>query len=414
MTIAPAYWTLIGEITAVIFGVLIAVIIVIINDRKKLKDYSEYLKSTIKKLKNKLQQSEDKQGQERVLSLLESLVDYVRTQYQVQFGNDITPDGDDLPDKLASVEKFIFVATFQSMTAQLNALENSNEADVAWDKIKNELTPLFSNYLQSVLAQENDNILDEQLKKQLESAQQRITNLEKFKQLYFSLQQKLSKSIVEIEALNHNLSEQSSVADNHDAIRLIVEKNKAVYLEMGQMIAMDKEQHHQSVATNMDYSETLINERKGEINRLKGQIAQQFEEIWSLQGRLTGQTSAEPDAVVLTAAIDNISRNLKDAEICIETMDMEIQTLTSEITNLKSQLKESSSSALPEKYQQSMQEKEQIIARFTQESKELINCITGLEDSNSEQSKMLKEWQDKYARLSADFSRLESQNREMK
>ena len=56
MEITSVYWTLIGEFAAVLIGVLIAVIVVILKDRKKLKEYSDYLKEVIKKLKKKLQE----------------------------------------------------------------------------------------------------------------------------------------------------------------------------------------------------------------------------------------------------------------------------------------------------------------------------------------------------------------------
>ncbi|MCU7831635.1 MAG: hypothetical protein KZQ56_03285, partial [gamma proteobacterium symbiont of Lucinoma myriamae] len=345
MEISSVYWTLIGEIAAVLIGVLIAVIVVILKDRKKLKEYSDYLKEVIKKLKKKLQESEDKQNQERVLALLNALIEYVREQYQAQYGNDIAPSNEEeAVDDRPSVDKFVFVAGFQTMIAELSALENSNEPDVTWEKIKNELTPLFNNYLEPILSQqelsETSAATDDNLEKQLENANKRVDNLEKFKQLYFDLQSKLSKNVVEIENLNQTISELSDGSENYDAIQSIIEKNKVLYLEMGQMIGMDKEQHHKSVANKMDYSEALINERKDEIKRLKGQIAQQFEDIWALQNRLTGDAEGETTQEALSAGIETISRNLKDAEMCIETMDMEIQTLTSEISNLKNQLKE--------------------------------------------------------------------------
>ncbi|MCU7938260.1 MAG: hypothetical protein KZQ64_10435 [gamma proteobacterium symbiont of Bathyaustriella thionipta] len=412
MEISPVYWTILGEIGAVLIGVLIAVIVVILKDRKKLKEYSDYLKEVIKKLKKKLQESEDKQSQERVLALLTAVIEHVHAQYNAQYGNDITPAGEEgSNDAQPSVEKFVFIAGFQTMTAQLSALENSNEAEVTWEKIKNELTPLFNNYLQPILSQQNvsEAPAADDLHAQLESANKRINNLEKFKQLYFELQDKLSKSIVDIETLNQTISELSDGSEHYESIQIAIEKNKALYLEMGQMIGMDKERHHENVANTMDYSEAIINERKDEIKRLKSQIAQQFEDIWSLQSRL-GNSEGEPTPEALSAGIETISRNLKDAEMCIETMDMEIQTLTSEISNLKNQLKEQGSTdnaAASSEHKQAIEAKEQMIARFAQESKELMSCITGLEDGNLEQSNRIKELEEKYAKLEAEYSTME-------
>ena len=279
------YWTLLGEIAAVFIGVLIAVIIVVLRDRKKLREYTEHLKQIIKKLKKKFKESEEQPGQEKALSSQQ-----------------------ELPQQKIS---------------------KTSDAD-------------------------------DDLKLHLEDAVKRIKNLEKFKQLYFELQSKLSKSVVEIESANQIIAELSDGSEQHDAIQSVIENNKAVYLEMGQMIGMDKELHHESVANTMDYSETIISERKEEIKRLKNQIAQQFEDMWALQSRLTAKEGEVPAPEALSAGIETVSQNLKDAEMCIETMDMEIQTQSSEIANLRSQLKQQSrtdNEAKQSEYQQDIKEK---------------------------------------------------------
>ncbi len=330
MEIPPVYWTLLGEIAAIFIGVLIAVIIVVLRDRKKLREYTEHLKQIIKKLKKKFKESEDQPSQEKALSSQQ-----------------------ELPQQKVS---------------------KTSDAD-------------------------------DDLKLQLENAAKQINNLQQFKQLYFELQSKLSKSVLEIENLNEKIAELSDGSEQHDAIQSVIEKNKAVYLEMGQMIGMDKEQHHESVANTMDYSETIISERKEEIKRLKSQIAQQFEDIRALQSGLTAKEGKVPDPEVLSAGIETVSHNLKDAEMCIETMDMEIQTQCSEISNLKNQLKQHRTSGneavLPE-YQQDIKEKETTIARFAQENKELMSCISGLESSNMEQSSRIKKLEEQNAELKAD------------
>ena len=144
MTIPPFYWTLLGEIALVLIGVLSTVIVVVLKDRKKLREYSEYLKDIIKKLKEKLKHKEEQDNQERVLDLLNALIEHVREQYQTQYGNEIASASDaDRP----SVDKFILIAGYQTILAELSALENSNEPEIAWEKIRNELTALIQNYL---------------------------------------------------------------------------------------------------------------------------------------------------------------------------------------------------------------------------------------------------------------------------
>ena len=314
MEIPPIYWTILGEIAIVSIGVLIAVIAVILKDRGKLKDYTDYLKDVIKKLKKKLLDNETEHSQEPITELL------------------------------------------------------------------------------------SDN--DDNLNAQLEQASQRIANLEKFKQLYFDLQDRLTTSVEEIEQLNQQIEGLAEGSDNFADIMAISEQNKAQYINMGQMIGMDSASHHDSVAEKMDYSDALINERKDELKRLKHQVARQFEEIWGLQNRLTTTSDQSPNPDELSAGIETMSHSLNDAQMCIETMDMEIQTLSSEITNLRNKLKQQGSAGSHSgnqsiELEKQVQEKDQLIARFIQENKEMKSCIIGLEESNSEQSNTINRLQDK-------------------
>jgi len=405
MEILPVFWTILGEIAVLVIVVLGAVIWLIDNDRNKLKVYMDSLKEIIKTLKKKIQDKESEQTEERILTLFNQLIDYVGQLHNIQDSG----TGDNDADEKLSVEKFIIISLYQTLVTTRNALENSHQAQASWEKINNELTPLIKNYLEPVLeasttdtAVAADKESKEGLKVQLENAEKHLSNLEKFKQLYFELQSKLADSVSEIEMLNEQIAKLADGSDNADQIMMIIEKNKNHYIHMGQMIGMDKEAHHESVADNMDYSDNLINERKDEINRLKNQVAGQFEKIWALQNKLSAPSSGQlPDVSELNAGVDLMSRQLKDSEMCIETMDMEIQTLSSELSNLKAQLKKqtSSQSASPDlameqavaEMKEEIEKKDQMIAKFAQESKELLSCITGMEDHSEEQSEKIKQ-----------------------
>ncbi|MCU7834141.1 MAG: hypothetical protein KZQ83_02720 [gamma proteobacterium symbiont of Taylorina sp.] len=437
MDISPVFWTISGEIAVLLIGILSAVIWLINNDRKKLKAYMLSLKETIKKLKKQLLDEENEQTEERILTLLNQLIDYVHQLNEVQ-ENEYA--GNNNSEKL-SVEKFIIISLYQTLITTRNALENSNEAQASWEKIKNELTPLIENYLEPILHDEASEIAlnaeknnDEALKIQLENAHKRLVNLEKFKQLYFELQAKLSNSVAEIEVLNQKIADLAEGSDNSAEILAIVEQNKTHYINMGQMIAMDKEAHHQSVSNNMDYSDNLINERKDEINRLKQQVAGQFEKIWALQNKLSNPPSGQaPDTNELNAGIEVMTRQLKDSEMCIETMDMEIQTLTSELSNLKMKLnqqdqlqKSSQDSNVNQpslEMTDKLEKKDKMIARFAQESKELLSCITGMEDHSDEQSAKInqlesqleksKALEEKYSKLEMEYLSMEEKYLEL-
>lgn len=399
-----------GEIALVFMGVLIAVIVVVLKDRKNLKDYSLYLKELIKKLKKKIRDHEEQQSQERVQDLIRAMIDHVRAEYESHTEGDINSTIEDGMTDKTSVDTFILITGFQMLSAELTALENSNEPEAAWGKIKNELKPLLQNYLQPLItAQEGGSTgSSEEVQQQLEETLRRVENLEQFKQLYFTLQTNMADKVAEVELLNQKIAELAEGSDNHAAIMAAIEQNKTHYIDMGKLLGMDKEQHHDSVAGSMNYSDVLISERKDEINRLKSQIAQQFEEMWKLQNSLSGKAGEKPDPQALQAGVDVFARQLKDAELCIETMDMEIQTLTAEVTRLQKQQAQSSGLASESGTGDSgnglaQKERDEMIARFAQESKEMMSCITGLEDSNLEQSEQLRKLEADYAELEAKY-----------
>ncbi len=403
MGMPPAYWTLIGEITLVLIGTLVAVIVFVLRDRKNLKEYSLYLKELVKKLKKKIKEHEDEQSQERVQELIRAMIDHVRAEYQLQAGGEINESLEEGLGFKPSIEQFILITGFQMLSAELTALDNSNEPEAAWEKIKNELMPLIQIFLQPALAAQAVSP-DSSKAETSEGLQQRIENLEQFKQLYFNLQKNMAEQITEIEQLNQKIAELADGSENSAAIMAVIEKNKTHYISMGQLLGMDKEQHHQSVADSMDYSDVLISERKDEIKRLKSKIAQQFEEIWKLQSSLSTKDSAPADPQILQAGVDTFARQLKDAELCIETMDMEIQTLTAEVTRLEKQLEQQSGAEPEVSTGLSHKERDEMIARFAQESKELMSCITGLEDNAQEQSEKIKQLEAENAQLKAKLT----------
>lgn len=420
MELSALFWTILGEIAIVLIGLLSAMLFIQNKDRNKLKEYMHSLKKMIKELKKKIQALENEKNEERILTLFNDLISHVRDLHQLK------DEGAENEEDKLSIENFIIVSLFQTLTTVRNALENSNDAQDSWEKIKNEITPLIENYLQPIIIKAQSQAVqaeesgDDSLQTQLENANKRITNLEKFKDLFFDLQSKLSDSVSEIEGLNHKIAELAEGSDNFDEIMAIIQQNKTHYINMGQMIAMDKDAHHESVSSNMDYSDNLINERKDEISRLKHQISSQFEEIWALHNKLSNSSAnKEPSTTELNSGIETMVQQLKDSEMCIETMDMEIQTLSSELLTLKNKLKDQQSSTsqnepskLPTtqsniELENKIKNKDQMIARFSQESKELLSCITGMEDHSDEQAAKINELEEKYTKLEAEYNIME-------
>lgn len=329
-----------SSITSPIFFVQFFVIVFIIifsaftiyfyKSQANLKSYVEFLKEQNRKLKEKNKKQFQEPTRDVIINLLKECIEMVKTQYKNQFNEDISTVDDNFRQ---SKEKLAMIHGYQLMVAELNILENSLDASRIWERIYNELYKLIS-----ISYVEDDSY---KLTEQLKNAHQRITNLEKFKQLYFELQDSLADSVGKGEAINAEILE--SVIEMEDNKKLIelIEKHNQHYIKIGVMADMDQDKHHYSVRYMPDFAEQCINERKTEVKRLKSKVAQQFEEIWALQNRLSLQNSNHPDTdrdnidLIKTPALN---RQLKDAELCIETMEMEINTMKREIDSLKQPL----------------------------------------------------------------------------
>lgn len=371
--------------TIIVFGLFI----IFNRDKKEKQDYIDYLKTQIDKLKYK-QQDSDVPCKDTGIQLFKETIDYISTRFHSKFGHDIIEDEEFIKtNSTTEKEKAIMIAGYKTLIAELNGLENSRDPAEVWQKIQKCLSIL--------IVDTSGEAPPVDLSEQLKTARQRIENLEKFKQLYFDLQEKMAANITLGEAFNAEVIENLSQNENSEQLIKLLEKHNTHYIEMGKMADMDKEKHHYSVQYLDAYTEHYLNERKSEIKRLKSQVAHQFEEIWHLQTALSSQTAPQSSTDDASSMSETIARQFKDAELCIETMDLEIKSLTSELANAKNELD-----------QQRLSKQEEAFARFAQESKEMMTCITGLEDSNFEKSNIIKELENKCARLETDYTDMEN------
>jgi len=330
MEIPSFYLSIIVEIIALILLVMLGYIFILTRDKNNLLKYVSDLKKKVGFLSTKLKDLTEEN--EPIITLLSNTIEHIKTAYQQTFGHEIGKT-DTNTEENNSKEHFLYVVGYQNLKATVSSLENSNNAERTWDKISAQMSALIENY--RIMPETQFETIVE------EKAQQEV-----------SQQAKASK--------------------------------KAAPIDTGSVTLTGQDQ--------------FINERKNEIDRLKGKITSQFEEIWELQNNISGKISQSSDPEVNTIAEDvqTISRQLKDAELCITMMEADIATSDEELASLKEQLELANKKAanIPPSNSdltENIKKKDAIIARFAQESKEMMSLIDGMEQNADEQTKRISE-----------------------
>lgn len=372
-------WSIFFLVIVISIVILLGIYFLFNKDKEEQQKYIDHLKKRYEKVKDRADQIE-LPLKDTGLLLLEDTIEYVKSEYHKKYSSDISKaTAKDTGGVEEDKTKSIMIAGYQMLVHELNGLKNCNKPEQVWKRIYT--------CLQIVTAIENELPPQEDLTEQLKIAQHRVSNLEKFKNLYFELQDKMSADIMLGESINAEIIEQIAELPQPEHLISLLEKHNTHYIDMGKSIDMDKAKHHYSVHYLEAFNEQQLEDRKREVKRLKSQVANQFEEIWELQAKLAVQ--AESQLNHSEPINDIMAQQLKDAELCIETMDMEIQHLTEQLHTRESDVSN------------------ELVDRFTEESKEMMSNINELEIQLNQKSKLLAKANAKCTKLEAEYANLE-------
>ncbi|MFK5984955.1 MAG: hypothetical protein QM479_05975 [Pseudomonadota bacterium] len=345
MEIPSVYLSIIAEAAALALLLLLGFIFLLKRDKSNLVNYVAHLKEKIKHLTKKIKELDS--GDNSSYELISDTTKHIKSIYEEKFGHEIGTSESTINED-NSKDHFLHVFGYQALKATLTSLENSNTAAKTWEKITAQISVLIENF-RIFPETQYETIIEQQVVEKIKLQDQ---------------QQSTSET-----------PQQSKSIDN------IAQK---------QQLAATKKAN--------PGSDQFIKDRKNEINRLKGQISSQFEEIWQLQNNISNKLSSSTDTDVnsLSGDISSVSRQLKDAELCITMMEADIATSDEEITGLKEQLERANikASAIPpsnSELTEEIKKKDALIARFAQESKEMITLIDGMEQNTDEQAKRIFE-----------------------
>lgn len=216
--------------------------------------------------------------------------------------------------------------------------EASSDAtdEINWDLLATRYQQLLS-YNEDYASTDDNDTSQEQLE-QLEQAQKRIKNLERFKDMYFELEEKWSKC--KNEADNHytELKTIAANSDQQDNFNKVLDTYQATYQDIDSLI-----ENGVSTVDEALVASTTGDTQSHELSRLRSVAADQHLIITDLQSQLSNASNAEEQLQIMGTMQEELqkqTRFLQESETCIQLMDNELTTANRELEQLRSKLKD--------------------------------------------------------------------------
>ena len=380
---------------------------------------NRHLSSTLKKLQGRMEQlvTDFKQRMNSAKSDENtpeaSLIELINTQIQItrkhhtklDSGRDIVLDlapDTDLPQRAAALRYAMLLAEKEALA------KNGTSPD--WTMLTNKYEQIFSYYEDYTESGDADPEEVEALALELENAKKRVANLEKFKKLYFELEEKWSTSKEEAQTHYENLSEMASKLENDD-FNVALDGYHAVYNDVSRIIENGVDAHINDVHTK-DMKST------GELQHLKAVAADQHRIINELQKQLKEATSAEEKNNIvegLQGELEKQARFIQESETCIQLMEDELSTAHKEVELLKSRLKTlpSLKAQLKETIGQ-RDEYELKIYKLSAENRKLVKRVKESKTNQSIESNQTMKLRKQLAAMEAKYNDLEEKFLDLK
>ena len=242
---------------------------------------------------------------------------------------DLSPDSP-IPQRAAALRYAILLAEKEAMSAE-TALD-----DFDWSKIRSKYEQIFSFYEDYVEPESGELDPEEQesLQKELANAKKRIDNLEKFKKLYFEMEEQWESSKKTAQSHYDELSEMAADASDPEKFETALEGYQAAYGKFNNFL----ESSDPVVETITVTDPTALEE----IKQLKAVAADQHMIINELQTKLAQADTEEVRTELingLKTELDKQSRFIQESETCIQLMEDELNSANKEMEILRSRLK---------------------------------------------------------------------------
>tara|TARA_B100000446_G_scaffold27398_1_gene22586 strand:+ start:1289 stop:2563 length:1275 start_codon:yes stop_codon:yes gene_type:complete len=249
----------------------------------------------------------------------------------------LEPDQDialDLDPKAPQTRQIASLRHAFLITEKEASLSSEQPGTPNWTVIQSKLSSLMNFFKATSKSTPND---DEEMQQQLQDAQQRIENLEKFKTMFFELDDKWQAA--QTKATNYREELENLTANQPDsaALKALLENYQSSYDEFDSAL-------QQTNGAGGGITQVVENERKpaasDEISRLKSVAANQHQLISELQHRLEiAYSAADKDSVIedLKIQMDQQLRYMEEADTCIKLLESELDDAHAKIDDLEAQ-----------------------------------------------------------------------------
>lgn len=169
----------------------------------------------------------------------------------------------------------------------------------------------------------------DQIKDELQQAKKRITNLERFKAMYFELEELWEKCKDKADEHYNELRSMAAKTEQPEDFTSLLEQYHSSYAEFGETL----EAGGQESAVGAPADSQLH-----ELRRLRSVAADQHRIISELQHQLNTSSAAEEKAVIvesLQIELSKQARFLKESETCIQLMEDELASANNQLLQLR-------------------------------------------------------------------------------
>jgi len=383
-----------------LYIVLIAVCIYLIMHARSLKKLVKRLqdklegmigdvKSSRRETKNLREQLDNSSPAELARKLVNDQIQYTRDHHDsLEAGQNIALDlglDNPLPRRTAALRHAILIAEKESLHASPDGKPNWNILELKLDQLLQFFNFKPKDQAEPQAATDPDALAN--LQQELEASQKRIENLEKFKKLFFDMEDQWRSAKDQADDYFQQLSGMAGEVSNQDAFEDILSNYNNVYNQVGETIEIaaggDRPKPGAGDTIIVEANRkpaTIIEVNKAdpntlnELKQLRSVAADQHKIIAELQRKLTTTTSSEEKANMVAELSEQLTRQarfVQESETCMKLLEDELDRSMQEASALREE-----SGKVPKL--------QALVQQFSTESKEMLETITRLENENEQ------------------------------
>ncbi len=253
-------------------------------------------------------------------------------------------------------------------------IEGCAEGDPNWASFENKYEQIFTYFEEFSGSTKNDDDANEVelLTQELTNAKKRINNLEKFKALYFDLDERWQTSKDQAQKSYSELSGMAEQFEDSENYERLLNEYHAAYSEFAEMLERGVEEQEELES---------LEEAKGEIRHLRAVAAEQHSVITDLKRKLDESETDEEKALVAEELQGELSKQMRfvqESETCIKLLEDELSNANKELEQLRTRV-----NAIPSLKSE--------VATLKDKNEELDNKLYSLQSDNRRISQKLEE-----------------------